>query len=113
MTALHDAGIAHRRIDGTRLVLDQDGLLTLMDFAQARAAAEPRDLMFDRARLMAATALVVGADRAVASAQRVLGDAGLVALLPFLQPAVLDRATRASISAGEWTWQYCATALSR
>ncbi len=102
MTTLHDAGIAHRRIDGTRLVRDQDGLLTLTDFAQARAAAEPRDLMFDRARLMAATALVVGADRAVASAQRVLGDAGLVALLPFLQPAVLDRATRARIKAGEW-----------
>jgi uncharacterized membrane protein YbhN (UPF0104 family) len=102
LAVLHDAGIAHRRIDGTRLILDQDGLLTLVDFAQACGAAEPRELMFDRARLLAATALVVGADRAVASAQRVLGDAGLVALLPFLQPAVLDRATRARISDGEW-----------
>ena len=102
LSLLHDAGIAHRRIDATRLVLGQEGLLALVDFGHAQAAADPRDLMFDRARLIATTALVAGAERAVASAQRILGNPGLIELLPYLQPAVLDRATRTRISAGEW-----------
>ena len=99
---LHDAGIAHRRIDSDRIVLDSGGDITLVDLDHAVAAADPRDLMFDRSRLLAATALVAGTDPAVAAAQRVLGDERLVQLLPYVQPAVLDRGTRARIRDGEW-----------
>ena len=101
LSALHAAGIAHRRIDATRIVLD-DGVPALTDFGQARAAADPQELMFDRAQLMAATALAGGRDRAVASALRVIGTEGLVELLPYLQPAVLDRDTRARIDGSDW-----------
>ncbi len=102
LVLLHGAGIAHRRIDGTRIVIDGDGLPAFADFGHAQGAAESRDLMFDRTRLMAATALRVGAERAAGAAQRGLGDDGLVELLPYLQPAVLDRDSRARISKGEW-----------
>lgn len=100
--ALHAAGIAHGRIDGSRIVLDAHGELALTDFGDAGLSAERRDLMFDRARLLAATALATDASRAVASAKRMIGTDGLVEVLPFLQPAVLDHDTRAKIDAGEW-----------
>lgn len=99
---LHKAGIAHGRIDGSRILLDVEGQLALTDFGDAELVSDRRDLMFDRARLLAATALATDASRAVASAKRVIGTDGLVELLPFLQPAVLDRETRAKVDDGEW-----------
>ncbi|MBK9739857.1 MAG: flippase-like domain-containing protein [Actinobacteria bacterium] len=102
VAALHEAGIAHGRLDGSRIVLDAEGRLALTDFSDAERAADRRLLMFDRARLLTATALATDGNRAVASAHRMLGSEGLVELLPFLQPAVLDHDTRARISAGEW-----------
>jgi uncharacterized membrane protein YbhN (UPF0104 family) len=101
-TSLHAAGISHGRLDGSRIVLDSNGDLAFTDFSDAEVSDYPRDLMFDRARLLTATALATDGTRAVASAQRVLGNDGLVELLPYLQPAVLDHDTRARISSGEW-----------
>jgi uncharacterized membrane protein YbhN (UPF0104 family) len=51
---------------------------------------------------MAALALVSDRERAVASARRVIGSDGLIELLPFLQPAVLDRDTRGQIDDSPW-----------
>ena len=49
-------------------------------------------LMIDRVRLLVATALSVGHDRAVAAAKVALGSEGIAEMLPYLQSAVLDRA---------------------
>ena len=102
LAALHQAGIAHRRIDATRIVLDAHGRLSLADLGQARVAAGRAEMMADRVQLLAATALASSGERAVAAAQRVIGADGLIELLPYLQPAVLDRGTRARISDGPW-----------
>ncbi len=48
-------------------------------------------------------ALKVGHDRALASAQRVMGDEGVVDMLPYLQPAALGRLTRQELQEVEWT----------
>ena len=99
---LHDLGVAHGRVDGFRLVVRADGSVALADFGGAKVAATHNALMRDRAQLLVTTALVVGTDRAVAAADRGLGTDGLADVLPFLQPAVLDRATRHLVRDGEW-----------
>lgn len=99
---LHATGVAHRRIDGSRILLDGTGEPLLTDFALAKVGASDQELMIDRARLMATTALAVGSDRAVAAARRVIGDDALIDLLPYLQPAVLDRDMRQRIRDGNW-----------
>jgi uncharacterized protein (TIRG00374 family) len=58
--------------------------------------------MTDRARLLVSTALVVGQDRAVAAALGVIGTDGLADIVPFLQPAALDHATRRAVHDEEW-----------
>jgi uncharacterized membrane protein YbhN (UPF0104 family) len=98
---LHSAGIAHGHLDGSRIVLDASGRLALTDLGDAQNAPDPRDLMFDRARLLTALALAADGKRAVASAQRALDADALVELLPYLQPAVLDHDTRIRVRDGE------------
>ena len=61
------------------------------------------DLRTDQAQLLVATALAVGPDRAIAAAVAALGAEGLVAVLPYLQPAALGRGTRADVRAGTWS----------
>lgn len=100
---LHGAGLAHGRIDGRHLVVRQGGEPALSDFADAELNADDRDQQVDCARLLAASALVVGPGRAVEAAASVLGQDGLVALMPYLQPAALGRITRQDLQAAEWT----------
>ncbi|WP_028048176.1 lysylphosphatidylglycerol synthase transmembrane domain-containing protein [Cellulomonas sp. URHD0024] len=100
---LNDAGIAHGRIDGRRVVLRSDGTVALADFDAAESAADAGDLRTDRAQLLVATALAVGPDRAIAAAVAALGTDGLAAVLPYLQPAALERGTRAEVRAGTWS----------
>ncbi|WP_156043643.1 lysylphosphatidylglycerol synthase transmembrane domain-containing protein [Cellulomonas sp. URHE0023] len=100
---LNGAGIAHGRIDRRRVVVRTDGTVALADFDAAEPAAAPGDLRTDRARLLVATALTVGPDRAVAAAVSALGAHGLVAVLPYLQPAALERGMRAEVRAGTWS----------
>jgi uncharacterized membrane protein YbhN (UPF0104 family) len=101
--ALNDAGIAHGRIDRRRVVVRPDGKVALADFDAAKSAAASGDLRTDQAQLLVATALAVGPDRAVAAALAALGTEGLVAVLPYLQPAALGRGTRAEVRAGTWS----------
>ena len=99
---LHGLGVAHGRVDGYRLVVREDGTAALADFAAAQVAAGHAALMRDRAQLMVSTALVVGTERAVSAAADALGTDGLVEVLPFLQTAVLDRATRHAVREQSW-----------
>jgi len=95
---LHDAGIAHRRIDLDRLVVRHDGAVALSDFADARLHPAETDRMIDRVHLLVATSLVVGTDRAVAAAMDALGSEGVAETLPYLQLPVLTHAVRRAIT---------------
>ncbi len=113
--ALHATNLAHGGIDATKIVRRPDGHIALADLSDAELTADPGDQQVDRVRLLVATAIAVGRDRAIARAVEALGTDGLIDLLPYLQPAVLDRGTRARVRDLDWSMadlQHDAVALA-
>jgi uncharacterized membrane protein YbhN (UPF0104 family) len=102
LVSLHECDIAHGRVDSERLVLRDDGTVALGDLGEAVVAATQGDILTDRARLLVTTAVLTDQDRAVAAALDVIGVDGVSEMLPYLQPAVLGRATRRAVADGEW-----------
>ena len=102
MGVLHDLGIAHGQLDGERIVIRSDGTPAVGDFGGARVAASDGAMMADLAQVLVTTALVVGPDRAIAAATDVIGKDTFADVLPFVQPAVLDRDTRRAVRDGDW-----------
>ena len=100
---LHGAGMAHGRIDSRHVVIRVDGTAALADFADGELNAGLSDQLIDSSRLLVTLSLKVGHARALASAQRVMGDEGVVDMLPYLQPAALGRVTRQDLDEVEWT----------
>jgi uncharacterized protein (TIRG00374 family) len=90
---LHTARMAHRALDSTNLSLDGNHA-TLLGLKNAHFAATDEQCDVDRAELLVSTAALVGADRAIAAAVRVMSTADLKDALPFIQPAALPFATR-------------------
>jgi uncharacterized membrane protein YbhN (UPF0104 family) len=99
---LHAMDIALGQVDADGLVVRPDGTAALGDFGQATIAAGSTGLMADRAQLLVTTAVLAGKERAVAAAAASIGRDGLADMLPFLQPAVLDHATRRLVRAKDW-----------
>ncbi|HEY3723891.1 MAG TPA: lysylphosphatidylglycerol synthase transmembrane domain-containing protein [Acidimicrobiia bacterium] len=83
---LRDARIAHGRVDGHHLLLDADGHIVVTGFEWAATGAQFGQAASDTANLLAATAAVVGDERAVAAARRGVDRDALLAALPMLQP---------------------------
>ena len=79
------------------LIVRPDGSAAFTDFGAAQVAAPDGDMRTDRAQLLVTTALAADTDRAVAAAIDVLGDDGIVEVLPFLQPAAFERDTRIAL----------------
>lgn len=96
---LHDAGIAHRELDLTRLSLDDDGAVWVTDLDRGQPAATAALLAWDVAALLAATSAAVGPSRAVAVADTALGHDPLTLALPRLVPGSLSARTRAAVKA--------------
>ena len=94
MTRLRHARVAHGAIDLTRMLLDDDGNVAIVDFGVAATSARRSQLDADAARLLAATSVVVGPDRAIAAVVRALGRDALAPVLPYLQPPVLPDSVR-------------------
>jgi len=95
---LGGAGIAHLQIDpSTVAVVGQE--VWLLDFDAATPAPTPDQLQTDRVQLLAATAAVVGEERAVAAALASLGTDGAAELLPYLQSAALATPLRKTVRA--------------
>jgi uncharacterized membrane protein YbhN (UPF0104 family) len=86
--ALHDAGISHGNLDAHHIVVD-DRTVALDDFSGADANADDYWINRDSAGFLAATALLVGNDRAVKAATAALGKDRVAELIPFVQPAAL------------------------
>jgi len=102
LVLLHDAGLAHGRIDGDRVLALDDGTVALADLGEAELVASRDSIVTDRARLLTTTATLAGRERAVAAALAVLTGPGLAEVLPYLQPAVLDRTTRKAVKNAQW-----------
>jgi uncharacterized membrane protein YbhN (UPF0104 family) len=86
---LHEAGMAHRRIDLDRVVVTPERALAFNDLSSSTVAAEPDDTAKDRAQVLVLALLAIGEERAVANARQVLGDDPIVALLPYIQDAAM------------------------
>ncbi len=91
---LHQRAIAHRDLDAENLVATPDGGTALRVTGAGQIAAGDTALRIDLAQLLVALALLVGADRTVASALRVMGPEKLATAVPLLQPIALGAPTR-------------------
>ncbi len=93
---LHRARIAHRRLglDALAVARDDPTAVTVVDLVDAEINATDELIAADVAELLAATALVVGPERAVAAARAVIGDERLGASLPLLQTLAFSSSTR-------------------
>lgn len=99
---LHGLGMSHGRIDDEHVRVAEGGRVLLTDLTQAELSAGEVSIGSDRARLLVTTAILASDERAVGAARTALGDEGLGAVLAYLQPAVLDRRTRARVEDGRW-----------
>jgi uncharacterized membrane protein YbhN (UPF0104 family) len=82
------AGIVHRGIDRTRLVIHDDRVI-LDDLSASLIAADRYAHSADVAQMLVALTLAVGADRAITSARAVIGDDRLAETLHVLQRSAL------------------------
>jgi uncharacterized membrane protein YbhN (UPF0104 family)/tRNA A-37 threonylcarbamoyl transferase component Bud32 len=94
---MHRAGIAHGALDGERLAVRSDGSIAIGDFGWATGLASDADVDADRAQLLVTTTLALGAEGALAVAQRVLDGEEVTGLLPYLQEAALSRSSRSAV----------------
>jgi glycosyltransferase 2 family protein len=74
-----------------------DGDVMLLDPGNGDVAATDLQLRLDLAQLLAELALLVGPERAAASARGKISSAELSAVAPLIQPVVLHRSTRAEL----------------
>ena len=96
---LHDAHLAHRSLRAANVMVEPCGRPWVVDFSFAELAASRRQMDLDVAELLASLALLVGPDRAVASAAEVIGTADLAAAVPLLQTLALSAGTRRELRA--------------
>jgi uncharacterized membrane protein YbhN (UPF0104 family) len=99
---LHALGVAHRRLDASRIVVRPNRTPAFGDFGGAEVAADDADIAADRAQVLVATALAAGLERAASAALAALGPDALTQVLPLLQPAAVERPTRHAIRDQDW-----------
>lgn len=97
VAALRSAGIAHRDLQLSRVVLDDEGHCWLVDFGFGEPAASLAALDGDIAETLASTYTVVGEQRAVEVAVEVLGTQAVADAMVRLVPPALSRSTRAAL----------------
>ncbi|MFN3865583.1 MAG: flippase-like domain-containing protein [Demequina sp.] len=112
----HGAGIAHRALSAhTVLVGDDDAtgqpMVWLTTWEMGEVAASRLSRRLDDVQVLAATATLVGADRAVAAAFRALDDDLVEQVAPLLQYIVLPRETRQAVKAQDTLMQQIRTLI--
>jgi undecaprenyl-diphosphatase len=93
---LHHAHITHGALDADHIVVTAQGP-ALVAFTRASTGDFERRRGRDVAELLTATAAIVGEERAVTACVAIIGQTGLVAAIPFLQPAAIRRQTRSAL----------------
>ena len=97
MAILRKERIAHRDLRRANVFVDPDGTPWIIDFGFSELAATDAMLDQDAAQLLAATAIAVGPDRAVAAAVAVLGPESVGRSLAYLQLPAFAGATRTAL----------------
>jgi len=75
-----------------------DGSTAVVDFGLASSGAPPERSRLDAVEFLVTSAALVGEERALAAADRALGNRGLGDVLPMLEPAALTSAARHDVS---------------
>ena len=86
---LHAARVAHGKLDARHVLVD-GAAVRIVGFDFASSSARFRQTAGDVAQLLAATAAIVGPERAVAAAVRGVGQETVAAALPVLQAPALS-----------------------
>jgi len=94
---LHHNRVTHHGLSAEAILVDASGHLLLPIPTDGFPFATDLRISLDRVQLLITTAQLVGADRAVHIARRVLSDDQLAATLPVLQPIALSRETRTAL----------------
>jgi undecaprenyl-diphosphatase len=94
---LHKRRIAHRALRAANVLVGSAGPVVI-DLGFGDESATERMFAIDRAELLTSLAAVVGPERSVASAARMLGSHELATAMPYLQPLALSAATRKQVS---------------
>ncbi len=89
--------IAHRTLVPTAVLVDGEGAVHLVDFADGDIAAGELVLAFDIAQLLTVLSLRAGPARTVHAAIAVLGPEPVLAALPVLQPIAFPRPIRQAL----------------
>jgi uncharacterized protein (TIRG00374 family) len=98
---LHGAGVAHRSLRTSNVMVDGETRPWLVDFSFSELAPSTRAVELDVAELLASLAAKVGADRAVNSAVEGIGAPSVGSAVPMLQPPALSAGTRREVARGE------------
>ena len=99
VATIHAARLAHRALRAGNILVAA-GRPTIIDLSFGEESATPRSQAIDRAELLASLAALVGPERALGSAARVLDPDDLATALPYLQPLALSASTRHQVSKG-------------
>ncbi|BDO40725.1 lysylphosphatidylglycerol synthase transmembrane domain-containing protein [Cellulomonas sp. NTE-D12] len=97
LAALQDCAVAVRELTLDHFLLTEDGDVAVVDLGPSEPAATPGVLAGDVAELLLTTSVVVGAERAVAAAHRVLGAERLVPALGRMVPDAWSAPARAAL----------------
>lgn len=95
---LRTNGVAHRDLRLANVFLTDDGEILLIDFGFAELAATRHVLDEDVAEALAATAALVGVERAVRACARTLGTDPLEGALEWMHPLGFSTATRDAVA---------------
>lgn len=98
VATLRAARIAHRDLRLANVLVDGDDHPWVIDFGAAEAAAASLRLDHDVAELLAASAVVVGPERACHAACNGIGPDAVARALPLLQPMALTVDTRRRVA---------------
>lgn len=93
---LHRDGIAHQQVDEQHLIADGPRL-GLIDFGGADVAPTETQRRTDEVQAFVTSVLLVGEQQALAGGSAALGDQGLTAMLPYVQPSALTPYQRRQI----------------
>jgi uncharacterized membrane protein YbhN (UPF0104 family) len=90
----HGAGLSPGRVEPGAIGATASGTAVLLDWAGGHTLPTDEQRLQDGAQLLVSTAMVVGQERALATARAALGQERLEQLLPYLQPAGMSRTIR-------------------
>jgi uncharacterized membrane protein YbhN (UPF0104 family) len=94
VTRLHARHVTHRGLTADRILVTPDDQIMLLDPGDGDVAASDLQKRLDLAQLIVELALLVGPEKSAELAVEKVGGAGLVSVLPLLQPVALVRSTR-------------------